>query len=173
MTRRKFGMGLALMLGLLFAAVAFPASDAVELIQKEDHVDVLIGGKLFTTYFFSKDVAKPYFQPLRTAQGTVLSRNFPTGNTFPPEYKNDPSVEPHQRGMYFGHGNIDGIDFWGEEAFPKYSDDTVFGRTTLRKLEQVKGGADSGALRAAFDLTIATAAEGKRASLVRFAKTAF
>ena len=153
MTRRKFGMGLALMLGLLFAAVAFPASDAVELIQKEDHVDVLIGGKLFTTYFFSKDVAKPYFQPLRTAQGTVLSRNFPTGNTFPPEYKNDPSVEPHQRGMYFGHGNIDGIDFWGEEAFPKYSDDTVFGRTTLRKLEQVKGGADSGALRAAFDLT--------------------
>lgn len=152
MTRFRFGIGLALMSGLLFAAAAFPAGDAVELLQKGDHVDVLIGGKPFTTYYFSKDVAKPYFQPLRSAQGTVLSRDFPNGNTFPPEYKNDPSVEPHQRPMFFGHGNIDGIDFWGEAAFPQYSDDTVFGRATFRKLEEIRGGADSGTLRAAFEL---------------------
>ncbi|MGD0225907.1 MAG: PmoA family protein [Terriglobia bacterium] len=153
MTLCRFGIGLALMLGLLFAAAAFPAGDSVELLQKGDHVDVLIGGKLFTTYYFSKEVAKPYFQPLRSAQGTVLSRDFPTGNTFPPQYKDDPSVEPHQRPMFFGHGNIDGIDFWGEAAFPKYSDDTVFGRATFRKLEEIRGGADSGTLRAAFELT--------------------
>ncbi|HMD84409.1 MAG TPA: PmoA family protein [Terriglobia bacterium] len=142
----------ALMSGLLFASVAFAAGDAVELVRKGDQVDVLIGGKPFTTYYFSSDVAKPYFQPLRSAQGTILTRNFPTGNTFPAEYRNDPSVEPHQRPMFFGHGNIDGIDFWGEAAFPQYSDGTVFGHATLRKLEEIRGGPDSGALRAAFEL---------------------
>src|SRR5208282_694373 len=152
MTRCRFGIGLVLMGGLLYSVAAWPAGDAVELIQKGDHVDVLIGGKPFTTYYFPKDVAKPYFQPLRTAQGTVLTRDFPTGNTFPPEYKNDSSVEPHQRPLFFGHGNIDGIDFWGEAAFPQYSDDTVFGRANLRKLEEIRGGGDSGALRADFEL---------------------
>ena len=55
--------------------------------------------------------------------------------------------------MFFGHGNIDGIDFWGEAVFPQYSDDTVFGRTVFKKLEEVRGGADSGVLQANFELT--------------------
>ena len=152
MIHRRFGIGLALLVGLLFAAAAFPAGDAVELVRKGDHVDVLIGGKPFTTYYFSSDVAKPYFQPLRTAQGTIVTRGFPNGNTIPPEELKDPSLEPHQRPMFFGHGNIDGIDFWGEAAFPKYSDDSVFGRATLRKLDELRGGADSGVLRATFEL---------------------
>jgi hypothetical protein len=152
MIRCKFAIGPTLMTGLLFASAALAGGDAVELLRKGDQVNVMVGGKLFTTYYFSPDVAKPYFQPLRSAQGTSLSRDFPTGNTFPPEYQHDPSVEPHQRGMFFGHGNIDGIDFWGEAAFPKYSDGTVFGQATLRKLEEIRGGPDSGALRATFEL---------------------
>jgi hypothetical protein len=146
------GIGLALMGGLLFASAALAAGDAVELLRKGDQVDVLIGGRLFTTYYFSFDVAKPYFQPLRSAQGTILTRDFPNGNTIPPEHLKDPSLEPHQRPMFFGHGNIDGIDFWGEAVFPQYSDDTVFGRATFRTLEEIRGGADSGVLRAHFEL---------------------
>ena len=149
----KRGLGRALVLGLVFVASAFPAGDTVELTRKGDQVDVLVGGKPFTTYYFSADVAKPYFQPLRTAQGTIFTRDFIHGNTLPPGHENDPSLEPHQRPMFFAHGNIDGIDFWGEAVFPKYSDDTVFGRTTLRKLEEVRGGADSGVLRADFELS--------------------
>jgi hypothetical protein len=148
----KTGIGLAVLSGLLFAAAALPAGDAVELVRKGDRVDVLIGGRLFTTYYFSADVAKPYFQPLRSAQGTILTRDFPNGNTIPPEHLKDPSLEAHQRPMFFGHGNIDGIDFWGEAAFPQYSDDTVFGRATFRKLEEIRGGVDSGMLRADFEL---------------------
>jgi hypothetical protein len=54
--------------------------------------------------------------------------------------------------MYFGHGNVDGIDFWGEALFPKWSDGTVFGRTELAKIEEAKGGPDSGTIRALFHL---------------------
>jgi hypothetical protein len=141
------------MSGLVFTAVAFPAREAVELLRKGDRVDVLMAGRPFTTYFFTADVAKPYFQPLRSAQGTILTRDFPVGNTVPPEHLKDRSLEPHQRPMFFGHGNIDGIDFWGEAVFPLYSDDTVFGRTVFKKLEEVRGGADSGVLQANFELT--------------------
>lgn len=153
MTIRKPVLGLALVVVLLFAAAAFPAGEAVELRQAGDHVDVLIGGKLFTTYFFSPEVAKPYFQPLRSAQGTIVTRNFPHVNTIPPEELKGPSLEPHQRPMFFGHGDIDGIDFWGEAVFPQYSDDSVFGRVKFRKLDEVQSGPDSGSLKAEFELT--------------------
>jgi len=141
-----------LMVGLVFAVSAVAAGEAVEVVQKGQRVDVTVGGKAFTTYFFPSDVAKPYFQPLRTAQGTIITRDFIVGNTLPPEHMKDPGIEPHQRPMFFGHGNIDGIDFWGEAAFPKYSDDSVFGRATFRKLEEIRGGPDSGSLRASFEL---------------------
>jgi hypothetical protein len=149
-------VGLALALGsiaaLLFAAATFSAGDKVELVQKGDQVDVLIAGQPFTTYFFSAEVAKPYFQPLRTAQGTIVTRDFPVGNTIPPEHEKDESLEPHQRPMYWGHGNIDGVDFWGESVFSHYSDGGVFGRTVFRKLEKLQSG-DGGELRADFELT--------------------
>lgn len=153
MIRFKSVMGLVVISGLLFASAGFPAGDAVELQRKGDHIDILIGGHLFTTYYFSTDFAKPYFQPLRSAQGTILTRDFPIGNTIPPEHLKDPSLEPHQRPMFFGHGNIDGIDFWGEAAFPEHSDDTVFGRAVFRKLSEIRSGGESCALRAEFELT--------------------
>jgi hypothetical protein len=147
----KLTIQLVLVGSVLLAGPAFPAQNAVELVRQGDHVDILIGGRPFTTYHFSSEVAKPYFQPLRSALGTVLTRDFPHGNIIPAEHLKDPSLEPHQRPMFFGHGNIDGIDFWGESVFPKYSDDTVFGRAIFRNLEQVRNG-DSDMLRASFDL---------------------
>ena len=150
---RKTSLALTLLVGLMFAGSAFAAGEAVEVVQKGEQVDVTVGRKPFTTYLFPSDVAKPYFQPLRTAQGTIITRDFIIGNTLPPEHLKDPGLEPHQRPMFFGHGNIDGIDFWGEAVFPKYSDDSVFGRATFRKLEEIRGGADSGSLRATFELS--------------------
>jgi len=137
--------------GLLMASTAWPAGGAVEFLRKGDTVEVIVAGRPFTTYYFSADVAKPYFQPLRTARGTVLTRGFPIGNTLPPEDLNDRNLEPHQRPMYFGHGDIDGIDFWGEAVFQQYSDDTVFGRTVFKKLEEIRSG-ESNVLRADFEL---------------------
>lgn len=145
-------MLLAIAALLCVCSFALSASEPVAFKRSGYHIDVLVGGKVFTTYYFDPAVAKPYFQPLRSAEGTIVTRNFPNGDKVPPEHLNDPDLEPHQRPMYFGHGNIDGIDFWGEAAFPKWSDDSVFGRTVFRKLEEMRGGPRSGILRADFDL---------------------
>ena len=137
---------------LLVSSVMYAAGEGVEIQREATHINVLIGGKPFTTYYFDPKVAKPYFMPLRSAEGTIITRGFPIGNTVPPAHLHDPNLEPHQRPMYFGHGNIDGIDFWGEAIFPKWSDGTVFGRTELAKVEEAKGGPDSGTIRALFHL---------------------
>lgn len=139
---------------LLASILVFGANswEPVMLARAGSTVEVTVGGKPFTTYYFDPQVAKPYFQPLRTAQGTVITRAYPVGNTIPPEHVKDPDIEPHQRPMYFGHGNIDGLDFWGEAAFAKFSDGTAFGRTVFRKIETMESGPESGTLRATFDL---------------------
>jgi len=152
MTERFVGL-LVLLVSIFASAHAVSAQEPVELNRGDDHIEVLIGGQPFTTYYFDPKIAKPYFQPLRSAQGTVVTRGFPIGNEVPAEHAKDRNLEPHQRPMYFGHGNIDGIDFWGEAVFPKWSDDTVFGRTVFRKLEEISGGDKTGRLSADFDLT--------------------
>jgi hypothetical protein len=140
------------MLILLLATASRPvgAQQAVELNRRGDQVDVVIGGRPFTTFYFGTEVAKPYLFPLRSAQGTIVTRGFPMDPNIPGEDHD----EPHQRAMYFAHGDINGYDFWGEAAYPRWSNHSAasFGRTALRKLEEVQGGRESGVLRAEFDL---------------------
>jgi hypothetical protein len=135
------------------------AAQPVELVRNGSQVDVRIGGRPFTTYAFDPSVAKPYVFPLRSAQGTLVTRGFP----MTPDIAGEDHDEPHQRAMYFAHGDINGFDFWGEAAFPKWSDHTAatFGRTVFRTLDDIQGGAEGGSLQATFDLVtpIGTIAE--------------
>lgn len=127
----------------------------VVLKRNGNEIEVTIGGKPFTTYYFDAAVAKAYFQPLRSAHGIVVTRGFPLRNSVPSAHERDPSLEPHQRPMYFAHGNIDGLDFWGEEVFKKYYGGTTkqrYGRMVFRKLEEMHDGRESGVIRADFDL---------------------
>jgi hypothetical protein len=57
--------------------------------------------------------------------------------------------------MYFGHGSINGYDFWSEEVFAKYygpSHPSNFGRMVLGKIDEMRSGPSSGTIRATFDL---------------------
>jgi Methane oxygenase PmoA len=139
-------------LALLVACFCQPAFGAqpVEFHPAAGHIEVLIGGRPFTIYYFESGTAKPYLHPLRSAQGTIVTRGFPMETNIPGEDHD----EPHQRAMYFAHGDINGYDFWGEAEFPRWSrhSKATFGSTAFRKLDEVRGGPDSGVLRAEFDL---------------------
>jgi hypothetical protein len=130
------------------------AQQNVEVQRKEKQIEVTIGGKPFTTYYFDEAVAKPYLMPLRSAQGTIVTRGYPVGNEVPPGSERDKSFEPHKRPLYFAHGNIDSLDFWGEEVFAKYFSDhgkQDYGRMVLEKIDETRGG-DSGVIKAEFSL---------------------
>jgi Methane oxygenase PmoA len=146
-----FALGILVLCGAQWLA-AQSNGQRVEFRTGPDKIDVIIGGHDFTSYHFDPRIAKPYFQPLRSARGAIVTRGFPIANEIPPEHLKDPSLEPHQRPMYFSHGSVDGIDYWGEEVFPKWSDDSVFGRKVLQKVEEARAEGDSGTLRATFTL---------------------
>jgi Methane oxygenase PmoA len=143
-------------LGLTFiVASALSQPDNVRLTRQGDNIKVVIGGKPFTTYHFDPRTAKAYLQPLRTAGGEVITRGFPIDDTVPTEHEHDRSLEPHQRGMYFAHGDIDGLNFWSEEVFAKYYGPqyhTQYGRMVFRTIDEMRGGPSSGSIRASFDL---------------------
>jgi methane monooxygenase PmoA-like len=127
----------------------------VDLKQGKDQVEVVIDGRPFTTYYYGSDTAKAYLMPLRTASGIVISRPFPVGND---ASKGDPkasSFEPHQRPLYFAHGDIDGLNFWGEAAFQKYYSDRSnqpYGHMAKASLKEAKKESHSGTIRASFSL---------------------
>ncbi len=137
-------------------SAALGGGEPVELKRSGDHIEVLVGGRAFTAYYFDPGVAKPYLFPLRSAKGTVVTRSFPMVTDIPGEDHD----EPHQRALYFAHGDVNGFDFWGEDVFPKWSNHaaSTFGRTMFRKLADMHGGPDSGTIQAEFDLV---GADGK------------
>ncbi len=139
---------------------ALRGAEPVELKHSGNRIDVLIGGQPFSTYYFGSESPKPYFHPLRSAQGTIVTRGFPMVKNIPGESQD----HPHHRALYLAHGDINGIDFWGEAEFPEKapvtvkgkqysSEDLPKGRTVFRILNEMRSGPDSGTLRASFDLT--------------------
>ena len=155
MLRKRVTCVPVLALITLFSLPGRCQSQAVSFERQGESIQVLIGGKPFSTYNFDPKIAKAFLQPLRDANGVVITRGFPTGDTVPAGHEHDKSIEPHQRDMYFGHGSINGYDFWSEEVFAKYygpSHPSNFGRMVFRKIEEMQGGPSSGTIRAAFDL---------------------
>jgi hypothetical protein len=79
------------------------------LEERAARIHITLEGQPFTTFRFEQEWDKPFLYPLRTASGTVVSRGYP--------------VEPRQgeeqdhswhRGIWWGHGDINGHDFWRE-----------------------------------------------------------
>src|SRR5690242_16413933 len=158
MARKRICL-LALSLACLaLCAARLRGADSVELRRQGNQIEVRIGGRPFTTYYFGPESPKPYLHPLRSAQGTIVTRGYPMVKNIPGESRD----HPHHRALFFAHGDINGIDFWSEAAFSqasqtahgkRYSSEELpKGRTVFRKLEEMKSGADSGTIKADFDL---------------------
>lgn len=144
---------------LIQASLLAAADRPVAFVRHGDQIDVNIGRKTFTTYYFGPETPKPYLYPLRSAEGVIVTRGFPMVKSIPGESRD----HPHHRSMFFAHGDINGVDFWGEAEFvekapvqvmgKKYtSEDFPKGRTVFTRLEETEGGPDSGTLRAVFFL---------------------
>ncbi len=131
------------------------AAAPVHLTKTGSEIAVTVSGKPFTTYYFGADVAKPYLMPLRTAQGIVISRDFPVGNDASGGDPKASSFEPHQRPLYFAHGDIDGLNYWAESVFRKYyggHSTQDYGRSTLTRFDEVREAGDYGIVKGSFSL---------------------
>jgi hypothetical protein len=137
-----------LVLVAVTAAGAASARAGVEVVPRpaERRVDVLVDGRPFTAYVWPERLKKPVLFPLRTARGTVVTRGFPL------EPRPGERVDhPHQVGLWFNHGDVDGIDFWNNSESLKPEQAAKMGTIHHRAIVSTKGGAERGELEVAAD----------------------
>jgi hypothetical protein len=100
-----------LKLAVIMSVISISASAQlpVKLVRstKSNRVDVLIGGKPFTSFLFPDTLEKPVLYPIRAANGTVVTRGFPLDPK-----PGDPTDHPHHIGLWFNFENLNGLDFW-------------------------------------------------------------
>ena len=82
---------------------------AVTFERGDRRIRVMVGDLHLTTFHYDERWDKPFLHPIRTASGLTVSRGYPV----------DPSEEEVQdhdwhRGIWYGHGDISGHDFWRE-----------------------------------------------------------
>ena len=109
------------------------ASNGVQLTQLDDRVRVEINGQLFTEYFF-KGSAKPYFYPILGPGGAGMTRDWPMKETSGEEHDH-----PHHRGLWFGHGEVNGADVWTDKG-----ENT--GRVVHRNFREISSGKNTGVI---------------------------
>ena len=101
------------------------------LARIDTRIDIELGGKPFTSFFYGPDTPKPYLHPLRSASGKVITRRFPMEDV--PE---DGTTDKHHRGVWLGYGQINGYNFWENEF--SYNNPKA-GRVAARSVTQKRG----------------------------------
>jgi hypothetical protein len=109
----------------------------VKLVNSEENrkVDVVIDGSLFTSFHYPENIEKPFLYPVFAPNGSVITRGFPL------ESRQGERVDhPHQLGIWFNHGNINGLDFWNNSsAIPSDKKDS-YGQIIVKKITKAESG---------------------------------
>ena len=78
MTKKGFApLWVAASAMILLSGMFLWGQEPVEITRTGDQIAVEIGGTPFTTYYFGPQSPKPYLSPLRSAQGTIVTRGWP------------------------------------------------------------------------------------------------
>src|SRR5260221_7441856 len=104
-------------------------------------VDIAIGGKPFTSYLWPEQVKKAVLDPIRSANGTIVTRGWPL-NPRPGERID----HPHHVGLWFNYENVNGLDFWNNSEAIKPADRSKMGAIVHRRIVSAQSGADRGEL---------------------------
>jgi hypothetical protein len=81
----------------------------IQFESVQDGFEVLAGNVIFTRFIARHSLPKPIFYPLCTPSGINIARRVPEIDG------GDPVADhPHHRGLWCGHGSVNGCDFWEE-----------------------------------------------------------
>jgi len=126
------------------------AGVVMKIFSGGERIGVVLGGQPFTEFFMAgAEVTKPYLHPLRAPSGTYVTRMWPMEKVAEEAGIASPD-HPHQRGVWFAHERVNGLDFWNNEA--SYTN-LNRGKIVLAKLSEVTSGKERGTIAATFDWT--------------------
>jgi hypothetical protein len=147
-TKTKASALILLLLFIANSATAQKPEKGVRVVANEaaHRVDVFSDGQLFTAYIWPDSLMKPVLYPLNAADGTPVTRGFPL------EPRPGERVDhPHQVGLWFSYGDINGIDFWNNSTARTAEEKAHMGTTVQRRIVSTKNGKDRGELEVETD----------------------
>lgn len=129
-----------LFLAIFTCATAFGQSKnetGVKLVTHEDkhRIDVFINGSLFTSYQYPENIEKTFLYPVNAPNGSVITRGFPIEPR-----KGERIDHPHHIGIWFNHGNVNGLDFWNNSSAIPADKKDLYGHIVHQKTNVVAGG---------------------------------
>ena len=74
-----------------------------------ESLDFIVGGQIFTSYWFNSGLARPFFHPVVGPGERRVARAFPMERI-----AGETSDHPHHRGLWVAHGEVNGVDCWSE-----------------------------------------------------------
>jgi hypothetical protein len=119
-----------------------PLAAQVDIKRGTDQITVDINGAPFTALYIA-GVRKPYLHPLRSASGKIVTRRYPMEMV-----EGEPKDHPHHRGLWFTHGDVNGVDFWMSDPMARNDNGAVI---AVKQIHRAKGGRDKGQIVATFE----------------------
>ena len=115
----------------------------VTFVDKSDQkkVEVMMDGKLFTSYIWPENVMKPVLYPVVTASGTEVTRGFPMKPR-----AGERVDHPHHVGIWFNYGDVDKLDFWNNSEAIAPAAKSGYGTIHHKSIEKKEGGKGHGLL---------------------------
>ena len=109
----------------------------VKLVRDDNKhkVDVLIKGKLFTSYQYPENIEKPFLFPIYAPNGSVVTRGYPLDPR-----KGERIDHPHHIGLWFNYGNVSGLDFWNNSSAIPANRKIAYGQIVVQKIVKAESG---------------------------------
>ena len=98
-------------------------------------IDISINGKYFTSYIYPVDMEKPVLWPIVSASGKEITRGFPYA---PRAFES--TDHPHQTGLWFNFGNVNGLDFWNNSYAISTALKASYGSIVLDRIVSAENG---------------------------------
>lgn len=116
----------------ILLVVSFPIAAQGLLIRfdkdkQNRKIDVLIDGRLFTSFRYSTEYEKPFLYPIYSPKGAFITRGYPLAPRM-----GERVDHPHQVGLWFNHGDVNGLDFWNNSSV--VSDKEKYGHIVVIKV---------------------------------------
>ena len=112
----------------------------------EKKIDIFVDGNLFTSYLYGENLEKPILFPVKATSGTIITRGFPL------QPREGERVDhPHQVGVWFNYGDVNGFDFWNNSYNIPAQDKAKYGKIVHRTVDRAISEDKTGMIKVTMD----------------------
>jgi VCBS repeat-containing protein len=107
----------------------------LERLDDQQKVNIYVNGTLFTSYMYPSNLEKPFLFPVYAPNGSVITRGFPLVPR-----KGERVDHPQHIGIWFNHGNVNGLDFWNNSSAIPADRKDEYGHIVVTKITKAVSG---------------------------------